>query len=232
MIHIATVHWGSSCFQDIQFKNISKNISKFRVWTFLDRIKDCDDKKNKEMYHFYGESGIVNHLHKLDMLAEIIFKEAKKDDVILFMDGDAWPIAPMDDAIEKCLQDYSAGAVVRKENNEKHAHPSFCFAEVGLWRDLDIKWRGGFIGKNKYDVTYPVAVLRANKKEWQGFKRTGGLSDHEVFFSIYGEKIYHHGAGFRIPVSAYCRKKGFKVTRNESMEMLNSFIEKYNKEKI
>ena len=35
-----------------------------------------------------------------------------------------------------------------------------------------------------------------------------------------------------VRVSAYCRKKGFKVTRNESMEMLNSFIEKYNKEKI
>lgn len=45
MIHIATVHWGSSFFQDIQFKNISKNISEFNIWTFIERIKQSDDKK-------------------------------------------------------------------------------------------------------------------------------------------------------------------------------------------
>lgn len=230
MIHIATVHWGSSLFQEIQFKNIAKNISDFKIWTFLDRIKEKDDKKNRDMYHFHGESGIVNHLSKLDMLSEMIFKEAKEDDVILFMDGDAWPIAPMDEVIKDCLSNYSAGAVVRSENNERHAHPSFCFAKASLWRDLDIKWRGGTIGKNQYNVTYPVAVLRNNNKEWQGFKRTGGLSDHGVFFSIYGEKIYHHGAGFRLPVSAHCRSRGIKVTPEHSMKMFNEFLEKYNKE--
>lgn len=179
------------------------------------------------MYHFHGESGMVSHLSKLGMLSEMIFKEAKEDDAILFMDGDAWPIAPMDEFIEDCLRDYSAGAVVRSENNERHAHPSFCFAKAALWRDLGIKWRGGTIGTNQYNVTYPVAVLRENKKEWMGLKRTGGLSNHEVFFSIYGDKVYHHDAGFRLPVSAYCRGKGFNITREESMEMLNSFIEKY-----
>lgn len=228
MIHIATIHWGSARFQEIQFNFIGKNIAQdIKIWAFLDRIKDGNAQKNKEMYHFFGESSKINHLEKLDMLAEMIFREAKDEDVILFMDGDAWPIAPMGETISECLSTYALGAVVRKENNEKHAHPSFCFAKVELWKKLEIKWQGGTIGENKYDVTYPMAILRNNNKEWQRFNRTGGLSNHEVFFSIYGEKIYHHGAGFRIPVSAYCQRKGIKITNEESAEMLNSFIKKY-----
>ncbi len=227
MIHIATVHWGSSYFQEIQFNFICKNLSNFKIWTFLDRINDGSSLKNEDMYHFFGESGVVNHLDKLDMLASRIFKESKDDDVILFMDGDAWPVVPMDEVIYDCLSKYSLGAVVRKENNERHAHPSFCFTTVGLWRDLEIKWRGGFIGNHKYDVTFPSAKLHLNAKEWLPFYRTDGLSSHRVFFSIYGDKIYHHGAGFRAPVSAWCRGKGMKMTKQESLDMLSVFESRF-----
>ncbi len=219
MINIATVHWKSRFFQDIQHRHICTNIDDSRVWAFVDKT-GVDDANDSLRYHFHADSGQTNHLVKLDMIADKIVLECPDDDVILFMDGDAWPVRPSSNFIYEALGRLSVGGVVRIENGERYPHPCFTFTTVGFWKEADLSW-------SKHDINHILHVLEARKQDWVKIKRTSGLTDHPVFFSVYGDMIYHHGAGFRVPVSAYCNKTGTKVTKEESLSMLEVFMDKF-----
>jgi hypothetical protein len=225
-INIATVHWKSSFFQDVQHRHIASNLGDFRMWAFTDRIRE-KRPQDDNMYHFHKDSGETNHLVKLDMLADFIVADAPNEDVILFMDGDAWPIRPAQGFIEESLASCPVGAVVRLENGERYPHPSFLFTTVGYWKEAGLSWKGGEIDGKKYDINFISAVLRKRKQEWIRLKRTGGLADHPVFFSVYGDMVYHHGAGFRVPVSTYCAKNGIRIGKEDSLKMLDVFLERY-----
>lgn len=223
MINVATVHWRFRFFQDVQYRHIEKNLKDARVWAFVDKVDGPQRPEDKERYFYQADSGQTNHLVKLDMLAELICEASRRDDIILFMDGDAWPVAPMNDFIVESLKEFPVGAVVRNENGERYPHPSFTFTTVGYWRDAELSW-------SKHDVNHILHVLEARKEGWTKLKRTGGLADHPVFFSVYGGKVYHHGAGFRMPVSAYCNKSGTKVSKEDSLAMLDVFLQKFSPE--
>lgn len=225
-INVATVHWKSRFFQDIQHRHICSNLSDFRVWAFVDRMPDARSD-DKGMYHFVGDSGQTNHLVKLDMLAEMVADKAEDEEALLFMDGDAWPIRPSQEFIEDGLKKFPVGAVVRLENGERYPHPSFLFTTVGFWKEAALSWKGGEVDGKKYDINFIMAVLKKRGQEWLRLSRTGGLADHPVFFSVYGDRVYHHGAGFRVPISAYCARKGISISKDESLKMLDVFIEKY-----
>jgi len=218
-INVATVHWKSRFFQAIQGRHISSNIDGARVWAFVDKMGK-DDPPPEIRYHFEADSGQTNHLVKLDMLAERISSECPDDDVILFMDGDAWPIRPVSEFVSDSLRRLPVGGVVRLENGERYPHPSFTFTTVGFWKEAALSW-------SKHDINHILHVLEARKQDWVKMRRTGGLSDHPVFFSIYGDMVYHHGAGFRVPVSAYCNRTGTNVTKEESLAMLEVFMRKF-----
>lgn len=229
MIHIATVHWQTNFFKKIQYNFIKKNISNFKIWSFCDKVpeEEKDIELDKSIYYFCKESGEWNHRVKLNKLAELISNEASSDDIILFIDGDAWPISQIEDLIVETLKDFPVGAVLRSENGEKHAHPCFMFTKVSFWKENNLNWKEGEINGKKYDVGFITKVLESKKLDWRKFKRTKGLTEHKVFFSIYGDIVYHHGAGFRNPVSGYCKGNGIKMTREQNLSMLEKFIEQY-----
>lgn len=229
MIHIATVHWETNFFKEVQYKFIKKNLEEFKIWTFADKIpiNEIDAEKDKKMYYFCEESGEWNHRIKLNNLANLIAKESSDDDVILFLDGDAWPIAPIGELIKNTLSEYPVGAVLRTENGERHAHPSFMFTKLSFWKDNNLNWKGGEINGKKYDVGYNTHVIRNKNLDWRKFRRTKGLTEHKVFFSIYGDIIYHHGAGFRNPISAYCKKEGIRMTKEDNISLMKKFIEQF-----
>lgn len=231
MLHVATVHWGTSFFKDIQYNFLKKNISNLKIWAFCDKIPDSEKSTEQDLlkYHFCRESGEWNHRIKLNMLADLIYKEAQSEDTILFLDGDAWPIVPVEKLIEETLKKYPVGAVLRSENGEKHAHPCFMFTKIRFWKENNLNWKGGELNGKKCDVGYNTRVLESKKLDWQKLRRTKGLTDHKVFFSIYGDIVYHHGAGFRNPVSGYCKGKGINMTKEENLSMLEKFIENYGK---
>lgn len=227
MIHIATIHWETGFFKDVQYKFIKNNLKEFKIWTFADKIpkEEIDVEKDKEMYYFCKESGEWNHRIKLNNLASLILKESSDDDVILFLDGDAWPIAPIEELIKDTLLHFPAGAVLRTENGERHAHPSFMFTKLGFWRENNLNWKGGEINGKKYDVGYNTHIIKNKGLDWRKFTRTRGLTDHKVFFSIYGDMVYHHGAGFRNPVSAYCKGRGINMTKEQNLSVMDKFLE-------
>lgn len=218
-INVATVHWKSRFFEDIQYGYISSSLKDFRIWTFLDKVGE-DRKEDSERYRFHAESGQTNHLVKLDMLADMICGDSGDEEVVLFMDGDAWPVRPVDDFVSESLRSHPVGGVVRLENGERYPHPSFTFTTVGYWRRAELSW-------SKHDINHILHVLEARKEGWTKIRRSGGLTDHPVFFSFYGDMVYHHGAGFRVPVSAYCNKSGTKISREDSLAMLEVFLERF-----
>jgi hypothetical protein len=220
MINIATVHWKSRFFQEVQYEQTVKNLKDFRIWAFVDKVPDEPGNKDGERYFFHKDSDQTNHLLKLDMLADLICEAARPEEVILFMDGDAWPVAPMNEFISESLRRYPVGGVVRVENGERYPHPCFTFTTVGYWRKRRISWAG-------QNVNCVLKALDSKKEGWTKLERSGGLTDHPVFFSIYGGMVYHHGAGFRIPVSAYCARTGTVVTKDESVGLIDVFKRRF-----
>jgi len=220
VINVATVHWKSRLFQDIQYEYVSKNLDGPRIWAFLDRVSEDHEGKDGARYFFHKDSGQTNHLVKLDMLADLICEASAPGDVIVFMDGDAWPIAPMHEFIAESLKEFPVGAVVRTENGERYPHPCFAFTTVGYWRETGLSWA-------KQDVNCMLKTLESRREGWTRLPRSGGLAEHPVFFSIYGDMVYHHGAGFRVPVSAYCARTGTVVTKDESISAIDLFKQRF-----
>jgi hypothetical protein len=200
VLHIATVHFGSPLWVEIQARHLREHVKvPFETWSSLQHI---DPSYSSYFDHVIDQSG--RHSDKLNHLAIEILHEASDDDLLMFLDGDAFPIADPMPLIADGLAKAPLIAVQRPENaGDPQPHPCFCVTTVGAWRKLGGDWSQGYRwvnaeGRRVSDVggnllrqlelteTPWVPVLRSNRKELD-----------PVFFGIYGDTIYHHGAGFR-----------------------------------
>jgi hypothetical protein len=141
MIHIATVHWATDRWVDVQLHYLEKHVqSPFRVYACLDGIeRDLSDR-------FYYSLSLeqARHPDKLNLLAERITGDSDANDLIVFLDGDAFPIAPFEPAVEVMLAENSLAAIRRDENRgDPQPHPSFCVTTVGFWQDIGGDWSRG-----------------------------------------------------------------------------------------
>jgi hypothetical protein len=149
-----------------------------------------------------------SHATKLNELATIATSESDPDDILLFLDGDAIPVADLRMVLEQC----SSGrlvAVRRDENlRDPIPHPSFCAVTVRQWHELSGDWRPGptWVNAARQTVTDVGARIWANLEAleiaWTPLLRTNDNNIHDVWFGVYGDVVYHHGAGFRFP---HCR---------------------------
>jgi hypothetical protein len=101
MIHIATVHWASDRWIDVQLRHLERYIEQpFRVYASVDRIDPIPDGfyfadslgdqirgDEPNPYEKFGADGL--HGAKLNLLAEKIGADA--DDLLVCIDGDAFP---------------------------------------------------------------------------------------------------------------------------------------------
>ena len=95
-------------------------------------------------------------------------------------------------------------AVRRAENvGDPQPHPCFCVTSVGTWRRLPGDWSGGYTwpghrGKLVTDVGGNLLrALELAQLEWVQILRSNRVNLDPLFFGLYGDVIYHHGAGFR-----------------------------------
>jgi len=207
MIHIATIHWKSDKWIDIQLKYLNKNIhEEFRVYAFLN---DIDNKHYSKFYCVLNDD-IKDHGEKLNLLAEkIINSTDNEDDLIMFLDGDAFPIKDLMPNIYNRLMEYKLLAIRRKENvGDIIPHPSFCVSTIKFWKEINGNWSKGYMYKNKYnyEVTDPggylYKTLSEKKINWYPLLRVNNYNLHPLLFGIYDNIIYHHGAGYRDPVTS------------------------------
>jgi len=201
MLHVATVHYRSPRWIDIQARYLRRHLAvPFQTWTSLEGIDGAS--YGERFDHVLEQRG--PHAGKLNHLAMEICHVACDEDLIMFLDGDAFPIADPMPVIAESLERAPLVAVRRAENlNDPQPHPCFCVTSVETWRNLPGDWSGGPVwrgvaGRHASDVgANLMRALELSETAWVQLLRSNGSDLHPVFFAVYGDIVYHHGAGFR-----------------------------------
>ena len=203
MIHIATVHWMSDRWIDIQREYLRRNMDRpYRTYADLEGI----DPRRRDDFDVTADLGGLVHAQKLNALAELIAERADAGDTLVFLDGDAFPVAPIGDFLEERLSRYPLAAIRRDENlGDIQPHPSFCATTVGFWREIEGDWSRGPEWRWKNALGWTVEdvggkllwILNERGIDWCPLLRTNAGTLHPLLFGVYEHRIYHHGAGFR-----------------------------------
>jgi hypothetical protein len=200
MLYIATAHYRSPRWIEIQARYLREHISvPFQTWGSIEGIDPG--------YGAHFDRVIVQlgpHAGKLNHLALEIMQEAADEDLIMFLDGDAFPIADPMPTIERALEQASLVAVRRAENlDEPQPHPCFCVTSAATWRALPGDWSAGptWIGPRGMPRTDVGGALMRRLElthtPWVDLLRSNRHDLDPIFFAIYGDIVYHHGSGFR-----------------------------------
>lgn len=200
MLHVATVHYMSPRWVEIQTRYLRRHISvAYQTWSSLEHI---DPSYSTHFDRIVDQRG--SHAGKLNHLALEISQEAADDDLLMFLDGDAFPIADPMPLIDDALARAPLVAVRRAENvNEPQPHPCFCVTSIGTWRRLAGDWTAGPTwagaqGGRTTDVGGNLLRrLELSRTPWIDVLRSNRRDVDPLYFAIYGDVIYHHGAGFR-----------------------------------
>ncbi len=209
MIHIATVHWMSDRWIEIQLEYLRRNVDRpYKVYADLEGIDPRRANSFDVATDFAAEStdGAVPHAQKLNSLAKLIAGRADPEDTLVFLDGDAFPVAPLGDFLEDRLSRRPLTAVRRDENlGDIQPHPSFCATTVGFWTEIEGDWSRGPEWRWKNALGWTVEdvggkllwILNERGVDWSPLLRTNAGTLHPLLFGVYENRIYHHGAGFR-----------------------------------
>ena len=221
MVHIATVHWRSARWIDLQLRYLERNVDEpYRVYAWLD--PDTRDQAHK--FFYATDVPVERHELKLTLLGDLVAHAADREDVVVFIDGDAFPIAPLMPFLRSELERHPLVAIRRDENNgDRQPHPSFCATTAGLWRDLPGDWRRGHTwtnpqGKAVTDVGGNLlGLLDEAGIDWYPMLRTNRVNPHPLQFGVYEDLVYHHGGGFR-------QTAGGRLWRASVEDRLNSTL--------
>lgn len=215
MIHVATVHWRDARWIDVQLRYLERHVARpYRVYADLEGI---DEAERGRFHHVQDlaaerefENPIFSHTEKLNALARTIAAQASPDDVLVFLDGDAFPVAPLDPFLEDKLARFPLAAIRRDENlDDAQPHPAFCATTVGFWSEIGGDWNPGYRWRNAAgnEVTDAggnlLGILRERGIEWYPLLRTNRRNLRPLWFGVYDDLAYHHGAGFR---GGLCRR--------------------------
>lgn len=223
MLHILTLHL-SDKWVDIQKRELAKFISepykvyarlgeepfKFKIGENGEKVKYSDTtiSYDKHKHKFDGAiPGAQHWTYSMGKLIDYVLEnfEVKKDDTILLLDSDAFPIAPMGDFLDEKLKTYpfvSAQEPMHEWDRDPLyliPHPMFmAFKAIHILednltdylreiiKDKNDNWWGGTINWLKERGYYYYPLTRSNKTDL-----------HPLYYAIYDDLIYHHWAGSR-----------------------------------
>jgi hypothetical protein len=203
MIHVATVHFKSAKWIDVQLAYLRRNLHEpFRVVANLQGVPGQHEEKFDLVVP--GQGG---HPGKLNLLGSLIIEEAKQDDLIMFLDGDAFPVVDPMPKIRKALDESVLVAVRRDENyGDPQPHPCFCVVRAEDWDRLRGDWSTGFCWRNSMGDWMTdtggnmLGILERSGEPWTPLLRSNRVNLHPLLFALYGDVVYHHGSGFREPL--------------------------------
>lgn len=200
-IYVTTVHYRSPAWIEIQTRHLREHIAEpLEIWTSLEGI---DPSYARHFDRVLEQRG--SHAGKLNHMAMEISQVAEEHDLLMFLDGDAFPIADPMPLIESALADTDLVAVRRAENvQEPQPHPCFCVTSLGTWRRLPGDWTAGptWPGARGVPTTDVggnlLRRLELSDTRWTEVLRSNRTNLDPLYFGVYGDVIYHHGAGFRV----------------------------------
>lgn len=207
MIFVLTVHWKDPKWISIQDEYLKRYLLEpYKKIGYLNYI----NSEYKRFFDVAKDDEIESHAIKLNLLADIAIEDSTSgSDILIFLDGDAFPIKELGPLIEKIRGDeYQLAAVQRLENNgDIQPHPCFCVTTVDCWKSINGDWEGGYTWLNKAgdEITDVGGNLKQKLDsagiDWKRLLRSNKYDRHPLWYGVYGELVYHHGAGFRAPVS-------------------------------
>jgi len=201
LIHYLTVHFHSTDWIDTQLIQVRRHSNDdVQVWASLDGIARDYASSFDHVYQFAGE-----HPDKLNALADEVSAVAEPDDILVFIDGDAFPVDDVRRSLRKAFERHPLVGVQRLESlGDCQPHPCFTATTVGFWNDAALDWsRGGRpwinnVGYLRFDAGARILVrLEELGVSWLPLLRSNKRDLHPVLFGIYGDLVYHHGSSFR-----------------------------------
>lgn len=238
MIHLLTVHFNSERWIDPQLRAIEKHTdADYRIWACLNGIDPSYSSRFHRTFDLEGEHG-----DKLNELAREVTRDAPPDDLLVFIDGDAFPIADWVTPITEWLATYPIVAVRRSENlGDPQPHPCFAVTTVGFWTKIDGDWsRGGKAWTNDIGIVRRdaggrvLAYLEEHAVEWYPLLRSNRRELHPVLFAVYADLVYHHGSAFRETRTMVDRHLAgcYRHTRGPLAVLANKRLAKREKENL
>jgi hypothetical protein len=211
VIHIGTVHYRDDRWIEPQLRHLERHTTApHRVYASLDRI----DRRYYGRYDFASDHSDLPTAtrpevlidEKLQLLAREMTHQAGPEDLLVFMHGDTFPITDWVGPVRKMVAESSLAAICRPENMEPIPHWSFCATTAGFWDEIGGDWSRGpkwdHMGRQVTDTGATLwKILESREIAWHRILRTNRVNLHPVWFGIYGDIVYHHGAGFRTPMS-------------------------------
>lgn len=243
MIHIITSHHRTGEFIIPQVHFIKRSIKQeYKIWAFYDPLDVSELDKFKPHFYFLENPPPLKDIHKyfkypksnktqpnipgsleahylkLNFLTDKVLNDSntKDTDILLYLDGDSFPIAPLDNFIETKLKRYELCGVQRLENGfDIQPHGCFTLTTVKLFKRFDkYIWDNGYAWSNLHTDSFRTDVggellrkLIEHRIDWYPLHRTNTVNIHPVCFGIYDDLIYHHGAGFRGVMNAIILRK-------------------------
>jgi hypothetical protein len=201
MINVLTVHWKSDRWITPQLEYLQRALpAPYRVYGVLNEV---EDRSLWERFHYAADLR-GSHPDKLNQLASIASEDASPDDILIFLDGDAFPVRPLVPWMHDVLARVPLVAVRRDENlGDPQPHPCFCATTVGFWNEIGGDWRGGTpwvneAGKEVKDTGgLLLRTLLDRGVAWEPLLRSNTSNPHPIWFGVYAHRVYHHGAGFQ-----------------------------------
>jgi hypothetical protein len=201
-VHVATVHFRSPRWIEIQVTHLRRYVpTPLKIWGSFQGI---EARHGEHLDRVVKHVGRVTHPEKLNHLALEISSVAADDDLLMFLDGDAFPIADLGPLLSNGLSQAPLLAVRRAEHaNEPHPHPCFCVTSVGFWRTLPGDWCKGYTWLDEDGSTASgvganlLRALELTNTPWTELHRSNIDGPHPALFAVYGDVLYHHGAAFR-----------------------------------
>ena len=224
MIHIATAHGGDKWIE-IQARYLARNTrDPYRVYAcaggraealsdsyfyFTTNQRDGDAQDVWEAMKGPRAGDPLARLvgANFNFLAREITRGAEEEDLLVFLHGDAFPIADYIPPIRELLGSHPLVAVRRDENpGERQPHELFCATTVGFWNAIGgdwsvAEWRGPDGRPVRDNGGALLHTLEERGVEWYPLLRSNKRDLHPLWFAVYGDLVYHHGAGFRRPIS-------------------------------
>jgi len=222
MIHFCVVHWKNACWIRRQLRHIAAYTKgNYRI---LCLHTDLDGPiPEHDHLGFCEETQIREHAVKLDILGFEACRQADSDDdILVFIDSDAFPVAPWEEACLSQLDRHGLVAVQRLESlGDSQPHPCFCVTTVGFWRGIGGTWASGHKWRrtNGTKISDVGGNLRKHLERadvnWKPLLRSNAHDPHPLWFGVYGDIVYHHGAGSRGRLSHFDRDRIARLVRRD-----------------
>jgi hypothetical protein len=206
VLHVATVHWRNPHWIPVQQTYLRRFApANTQIWASLDEL-DGDHSAGFDHVTSIPTTGHGEHSfngghgEKLEELARRISEVGGPDDALLFLDGDAFPVGPLDPVI---ATNQTLTAVRRDENRgDRQPHPCFTLTTVGFWNRIGGTWGHDWVSSaGARDIGGELLqTLVKDDITWRPLLRMNTTDLHPLWFGVYGDSspvVYHHGAGFR-----------------------------------